>query len=57
MYCKAFDLDLVDHSILLHKLKKYRCSEEALDWFISYLWKRTQKVDITGQIANPLLFL
>ena len=26
--CKAFDL--VDHSLLLHKLKIYRCSEESL---------------------------
>ena len=50
--CKAFDL--VDHSLLLHKLKIYRCSEEALDWFTSYLSKRTQKVDINGQISHPL---
>ena len=50
--CKAFDL--VDHSLLLHKLKMYRCSEEALDWFTSYLSKRTQKVDIKGQISHPL---
>ena len=50
--CKAFDL--VDHSLLLHKLKIYRCSEEALDWFTSYLSKRTQKVDINGQLSHPL---
>ena len=50
--CKAFDL--VDHCLLLHKLKIYLCSEEALDWFSSYLSKRTQKVDINGQISHPL---
>ena len=50
--CKAFDL--VDHSLLSHKLKIYRCSEEAPDWFTSYLSKRTQKVDINGQISHPL---
>ena len=50
--CKAFDL--VELSLLLHKLKIYRCSEEALDWFTSYLSKRTQKVDINGQISHPL---
>ena len=50
--CKAFDL--VDHSLLLHKLKIYRCSEEALDCFTSYLSKRTQKVDINDQISHPL---
>ena len=47
---KAFDL--VDHSLLLHKLKIYRCSEEALDWFTFYLSKRTQKVDINGQTSH-----
>ena len=48
--CKAFDL--VEHSLLLHKLKNYRWSEEALDWSTSYLAKRTQKVNINGQILN-----
>ena len=50
--CKAFDL--VDHSLLLRKLKIYRCSENALTWFTSYLSERTQRVDINGQISNPL---
>ena len=50
--CKAFDL--VDHSLLLRKLKIYRCSENALTWFTSYLSERTQRVDIHGQISNPL---
>ena len=50
--CKAFDL--VDHSLLLCKLKIYLCSENALTWFTSYLSERTQRVDINGQISNPL---
>ena len=50
--CKAFDL--VDHSLLLRELKIYRCSENALTWFTSYLSERTQRVDINGQISNPL---
>ena len=48
--CKAFDL--VDHSLLLRKLKIYRCSEDALTWFTSYLSERTQRVCINGQISN-----
>ena len=50
--CKAFDL--VDHSLLLRKLKNYRCSENALTWFTSYLSERTQRIDINGQISNHL---
>ena len=48
---KAFDL--VDHSLLLRKLKIYRCSEDAFTWCTSYLSERTQRVDINGQISNP----
>ena len=36
---KAFDL--VDHSILLQKLKLYRCDDNSLSWFVSYLSDRT----------------
>ena len=50
--CKAFDL--VVHPLLLHKLKIYRCTEEALDWFTSYLSKSTQEVDINGLLSHPL---
>ena len=39
--CKAFDL--VDHSLLLRKLKIYRCSKDAHTWFTSYLSERTQE--------------
>ena len=67
---KAFDL--VDHDILLHKLKLYHFSNSALKLFQSYLSKRTQFVKMggvcstsstinsgvpQGPILGPLLFL
>ena len=41
-YRKAFDL--VDHTLLLKKLKYYKISEETISWFSSYLLERKQKV-------------
>jgi hypothetical protein len=67
---KAFDL--VDHEILLHKLKLYHFSENAVKFFKSYLSNRIQLVKIgnlqyqpmkifsgvpQGSILGPLLFL
>ena len=67
---KAFDL--VDHSILLQKLKLYKCDENSLSWFKSYLSNRTQRVSMNnkcsasepirygvpqGSILGPLMFL
>ena len=67
---KAFDL--VDHNILLNKLKHYKMSENALNWFSSYLLNRKQRVFANdtlsrnetilngvpqGSILGPLLFL
>ena len=46
--CKAFDL--VDHNILLKKLKLYQLCEQSLFWFQSYLsftiWGQCNKTDI-----------
>lgn len=67
---KAFDL--VDHTLLLKKLKYYKISEETISWFSSYLLGRKQKVFANnvlseseniicgvpqGSILGPLLFL
>ena len=67
---KAFDL--VDHTLLLKKLRHYKISNETLLWFSSYLLNRKQKVVINniesttenivcgvpqGSILGPLLFL
>lgn len=67
---KAFDL--VDHQILLHKLKLYHFSEKTINLFKSYLTNRKQlvKIDNTesqmktilsgvpqGSILGPLLFI
>jgi len=69
-FCKAFDL--VDHHLLLEKMKVYRFHNDSLDWFASYLSGRRQVVKINktmseqqsitqgvpqGSILGPLFFL
>ncbi|MES9882038.1 MAG: reverse transcriptase family protein, partial [Sedimenticola sp.] len=49
---KAFDL--VDHKILLEKLKMYKCSEQCVKWFQSYLEQRSQIVSINGERSEGL---
>ena len=67
---KAFDL--VNHQLLLQKLKLYNFDKYSIKWFNSYLSNRVQKVQIgpnyskscnisagvpQGSILGPLLFL
>jgi hypothetical protein len=67
---KAFDV--VNHGILLKKLKKFGIRGRTWDWFKSYLSNRSQKVEINGilseegylelsvlqgSILGPILFL
>ena len=49
---KAFDI--IDHSLLLKKLKHYGIRETALSWFTSYLTNRFQYVSIDGNNSSYL---
>ena len=51
--CKAFDL--VDHSILLQKLKICQSSESAVKWFQSYWSDRKQFVKINKSFGSKPL--
>ena len=63
--------DLVDHNLLLQKLKLYKCDESSLSWFNSYLSNRIPSVSMKnkcsgsehigfgvpqGSILGPILF-
>ena len=63
---------MVDHTLLLKKLRHYKLSDKTINWFSSYLLGRKQKVVINniesrmenvlcgvpqGSILGPLLFL
>ena len=50
--CKAFDL--VNHDILLKKLKLYKCTDKTLNWFSSYINDRKQSVSIKDTLSGPM---
>ena len=49
-----YSLDIVDHPLLLEKLKLYGFSETALPWFNSYLSGRSQAVYIESFLSKTL---
>ncbi len=49
---KAFDL--IDHQILLRKLRIYKCSDESIKWFKSYLLDRNQCTSFKGKVSEKL---
>lgn len=51
-FCKAFDL--VDHDILLEKMKRYNFSNDSLSWFSSYFSDRKQCVKINKTMSDQL---
>ena len=50
---KAFDT--INHEFLLYKLEACGVRGVCLDWFTSYLRKRSQCVSINGKVSKPLL--
>lgn len=44
--------DVIDHSLLIAKLKAYGFSHSALTWVHSYLSNRTQQVYFNGSLSN-----
>ena len=46
--------DVVDHPILLNKMKIYGFNENTLNWISSYLSNRFQQVYIEGELSSPL---
>ena len=48
---KAFDL--VNHNILIQKLKCYKFSSSTIAWFESYLNNRLQQVHVSGKLSTP----
>ena len=49
---KAFDL--VNHTILIQKLKLYRCNVESMQWFTSYLESRSQNVCMQKSLSKSI---
>ena len=46
--------DIVDHSLLLKKMKLYGFGEDSLEWTESYLTGRSQCVSISGSLSKLL---
>ena len=46
--------DTISYSVMLSKLKTYGIKNEELEWFASYLFYRSQVVDINNKRSNDL---
>ena len=46
--------DVVNHQLLLKKLRLYGFDQNSLAWMTSYLSGRTQSVCIDGTLSDPL---
>ncbi len=49
-FTSAFDL--IDHKLLIDKLRCYSFGSMAVSWFDSYLGNRTQRVYLNGTLSN-----
>ena len=54
-YAKAFDK--VDHKLLLKKMAKYGIHSKTIQWIDSFLFGRTQKVVVDGQLSFATLII
>ena len=45
--------DIVDHEILLNKLRSYNFSEDSVQWFESYLKDRQQVIQVESKFSDP----
>jgi len=45
--------DIVDHQIFLEKLQKYKLSPQSIEWFSSYLSRRSQVVQVESKFSEP----
>jgi hypothetical protein len=54
IYCDLRNtVDLVPHSLLLHKLSDFGLSGGYINWFRSYLSNRKSQVRVSGIISSP----
>lgn len=51
-----FPFDIVSHDTLLTKLSAYGINNNELDWFKSYLFHRTQQIEIDDISDEKPLF-